>query len=141
MNTSSFLYDHCYSKNKSAFTEAAIRLKSKGKPSWYTGDMKGDPLASPDYADVAAVLDSIEIPVNTSRINVKIDEEQVVTGMCLGIVNGRGNGIIIGQETHWRKKLCKTLCNFANRYLPEDFEYTSIQVFWKKKKYKSYNDY
>jgi len=79
--------------------ESAERLDAAGMANWFTGDMAGDVLANPSYEEIGAVLEGLEIPENQSRTNVKRDDDQVITGMCLGIVNGRGNGIIVGQET------------------------------------------
>ena len=65
--------------------------------------------------------------VNTSRGNVKLSNEQVVTGMCIGVVGGRSNGIVTSSFARRRPNLSATLVAFATKYVP-DFRFTSIQV-------------
>ena len=84
-------------------------------------------LEDPTFASVADALASIEVPVNESRINVRSSAEQVVTGMCLGVVCARGNGIAVGAESRRRPNLTHSLVRFAKKFLPE-FNFTSIQV-------------
>ena len=57
----------------------------------------------------------------------QLSQEQVVTGMCIGVVGGRSNGIITSSFARLRPNLSKTLVDFAKRYVP-DFPFTSIQV-------------
>ena len=81
----------------------------------------------PAFKDIHAALDSITIPGNTTRHNVKTSEDQEVTGMCLGVINGRSHGIVASSFGRNRPNLTKTLCNFARLAVP-DFNFTSIQV-------------
>jgi hypothetical protein len=50
-----------------------------------------------------------------------------VTGMCIGVVGGRSNGIITSSFARLRPNLSETLVKFAKKYVP-DFPFTSIQV-------------
>ena len=84
-------------------------------------------IAEPTYDDVHAALDSVTVPVNTTRFNVKRTQNQLVTGMCLGVVNARSNGIVASAFGRTRPNLTKTLVNFAKKYVP-GFAFTSIQV-------------
>ena len=102
-------------------------------------------LTDPTYESIAEALGTVTIPVNTSRTNLKMDAEQVVTGMCLGVVGGRGNGIITSSHTYNRPNLTASLVKFARKYALasaraeaakagrnedecEDLYFTSIQV-------------
>eukprot|EP01047_Picozoa_sp_COSAG01_P062933 COSAG01_NODE_8081_length_2929_cov_1.668198_3_plen_74_part_00 len=50
-----------------------------------------------------------------------------VTGMCLGVVNARSNGVVASSFGRERPHLTQTLVNFAKRYVP-GFKFSSIQV-------------
>ena len=84
-------------------------------------------LQDPSYESVAAALDSVNVPVNVSRTNVKISDDQIVRGMCIGVVGGRAHGIITSKYARQRPHLTASLVNFAKKYAP-DFPFTSIQV-------------
>ena len=100
---------------------------------------------------VARALGSIDVPVSTSRKNVKSSADQVVTGMCLGVLKmmsqvrappsmataamrgrlaerGPLQGIVASVNTRRRPNLTQTLVNFARRSVGADFKFTSIQV-------------
>jgi hypothetical protein len=79
------------------------------------------------FDDVFRALESVQIPVNTSRQNVKRTVNQEVTGMCLGVVNARSNGIVVSSFALDRPKLTELLARFAKQYAP-GFTFTSIQV-------------
>ena len=82
---------------------------------------------SPRRSIVRIVPLSVTIPVNHTRFNVKSSQDQEVTGMCLGVVNARSNGVVSSSFGRLRPNLTKTLCNFAKTAVP-DFHFTSIQV-------------
>jgi hypothetical protein len=84
-------------------------------------------IAKPSFDDIHAALDSVTIPVNLTRFNVKKSKDQEVTGMCLGVVNARSNGVVASSFGRNRTNLTKTLVNFAKLAVP-DFNFTSIQV-------------
>ena len=69
----------------------------------------------------------VTVPVNDSRKNVKKTQNQIVTGMCLGVVNARANGIATSLASRLRPNLTRTLVNFAKHAKP-GFAFTSIQV-------------
>eukprot|EP01048_Picozoa_sp_COSAG05_P012980 COSAG05_NODE_1341_length_5140_cov_4.176949_6_plen_517_part_00 len=79
------------------------------------------------YDEVYKALESVQIPVNTSRLNVKMRADQVISGMCLGVVNARANGIVVSSFALDRPRLTELLARFAKQYVP-DFKFTSIQV-------------
>jgi hypothetical protein len=79
------------------------------------------------YDDVFRALHSVQIPVNTSRLNVKMRADQVISGMCLGVVNARANGIVVSSFALDRPRLTELLARFARQYVP-GFQFTSIQV-------------
>lgn len=84
-------------------------------------------IEKPSFDDINAALDSVTIPVNLTRFNVKKSQDQEVTGMCLGVVNARSNGVVASSFGRNRPNLTKTLVNFAKLAVP-DFNFTSIQV-------------
>ena len=53
--------------------------------------------AAADYGAVLSALESLPIPINRSRKNIRQDTDQVVTGMCLGVVNSRCMGIVVSK--------------------------------------------
>ena len=67
------------------------------------------------------------IPETNSRQNVKRSADQVVNGMCLGVVNARAKGIVYSLAARLRPNLTRTLVNFARKNCPS-FKFTSIQV-------------
>ena len=77
--------------------------------------------------DVSQALESITIPKNVSRKNVRQSATQTVTGMCLGVVNARCYGIIASTFSVDRPHLTKLLVHFARQNVP-NFKFTSIQV-------------
>lgn len=85
-------------------------------------------LVQPDYFAVEQALDTVAIPVSTSRHNVKRHAEQIVEGMCLGVVNARAMGILASKTVRQRPKLTQTLVNFGLKYAP-GFNFTSIREF------------
>ena len=87
----------------------------------------GSVVEKPTYKDIHQALESVTIPVNHTRFNVKSTQNQEVTGMCLGVVNARSNGVVSSSFGRLRPNLTKTLCNFAKTAVP-DFHFTSIQV-------------
>ena len=84
-------------------------------------------LENPTFEEVGAALDSIDVPVNKSRKNVKLTAEQEIRGMCIGVVGGRANGIITSKFVRQRPNLTRTLVNFCKQHNP-GFVFTSIQV-------------
>jgi hypothetical protein len=86
-----------------------------------------EPVQDPTYESIAAALDSINVPVNVSRTNVKVSDDQVVTGMCIGVVGGRSHGIITSKYARQRPNLTESLVKFAKKFAP-GFHFTSIQV-------------
>eukprot|EP01043_Picozoa_sp_COSAG02_P002080 COSAG02_NODE_46_length_45443_cov_36.731497_32_plen_1137_part_00 len=86
-----------------------------------------DVIEKPSFDDINSALDSVTIPVNLTRFNVKKSQDQEVTGMCLGVVNARSNGVVASSFGRNRPNLTKTLVNFAKLAVPE-FNFTSIQV-------------
>ena len=68
--------------------------QGSGAPAAVLPDDVGVVVTDASFENIASALDSIAVPVNTSRGNVKLNNEQVVTGMCIGVVGGRSNGII-----------------------------------------------
>eukprot|EP01047_Picozoa_sp_COSAG01_P032250 COSAG01_NODE_2322_length_7910_cov_16.209960_8_plen_329_part_00 len=86
------LRDECAARE--AATDKTYSWSSQVSGSTGLPDDTDAPQADPDYISVAEALNSIAVPVNTSRGNVKLSQEQVVTGMCIGVVGGRSNGII-----------------------------------------------
>lgn len=81
-----------------------------------------------DYGTVLAALESVPIPVNRTRKNVKTHESQVVTGMCLGVVHSRCNGIVTSNFARDRPNLTRLLVAFGRQNCPPGFAFTSIQV-------------
>jgi hypothetical protein len=81
-----------------------------------------------DFDVVYRALEQIDIPVNESRMNVKLQEQQVLRGMCIGCVNARSNGVCASTQTYRMRYLTYLLVEFARRALPKDFAFTSIQV-------------
>jgi len=70
----------------------------------------------------------MEIPVTSSRAMVKSTVDQIVTGMNLGVVSGRANGIVVSPEAKSRPNITRTLVNFAKNALGEEFRFTSVQI-------------
>jgi hypothetical protein len=80
------------------------------------------------YPLVLQALDQIRIPVNDSRLNVKINTEQLLHGMCLGCVNARSYGVCASAHSYKLRYLTQLLVEFGRRALPADYKFTSIQV-------------
>eukprot|EP01047_Picozoa_sp_COSAG01_P091594 COSAG01_NODE_23163_length_826_cov_0.482806_1_plen_139_part_10 len=77
----------------------------------------------PELEDVVEVLNHIKFP-KQERLNISPDG---VEGICLGISDGRGGGIVVGRNSLERPNLTQYLVNFAAEHIP-DFKYTSIQI-------------
>eukprot|EP01046_Picozoa_sp_COSAG06_P067533 COSAG06_NODE_17553_length_934_cov_1.693413_2_plen_126_part_01 len=69
-------------------TRAAAAAAAAAAPQTAPHDIRAVQEA-PDYQSIAKALDSVMIPLSTSRHNVKRDAQQIVEGMCLGVVNAR----------------------------------------------------
>ena len=67
------------------------------------------------YAAVLEALQSVSIPVNRTRTNVKTHDAQVVTGMCLGVVHSRSNGITTSNFGRDRPNLTRLLVEFGEK--------------------------